>query len=962
MITWHARYGGGQTFMHAAHLLTQELGTGRTPECKVTGRGLIRMNCAQLALLLSVFYTVSLSNNDEKGKKLQCQGVFIYEEREEHKVMGDEDLRAQHIPYFLIYKSESNGMYNSSEHFNGLTIFIKSKKKNYEQVRKKVFSTLLRKIYLPEESFPTQRFEANEASADDVPKAATEWTSGSTMYRSSVEGRHIKGSKDTLLEISTSLVEENMHSLYVDNVHFEELYKGCFSPFKSYTEGIKNGNNKTRTIHMIDKNCLSHKHILLYWNYETEINRLNKKANRNYKNCDNKCEKENENSVWLFMYITMGDLVKAKFTLYVYLFFLRMMSKKNKGSSFLFHFLINKNVLRDIHIESFIQRSISTTEKTPTRLFLTTKYIFHTSFHMYTKIYNCVDLLSFFFSKFVCEDKNNKIFFMNNFVNNNIYVYSEKYDKEKKYENNTYTHGVKKGLFLMSYIYSLIRENNWKNYEHVRKKKEKKISNYGIANFPLLFQDHLYGENDYIFYDEKENKIVRNTRISNAHVHKDVEGEGIHKKAKTVIDIRLGESASITEVATEVVGTPLVGNNFSLVTCNMVVVDLYPNNIIVDREKMSNDLSVTSADTENIKEKSPHVITKYENRILLKKVNDSVVFSCLFCRLLLCRSIGERGISQLSATQKGNNKRKEKGNDPILINDKGGINGMREKWTCGRYERYKNGNHSNCDRVVFSYETVFSSRYVSPCFKKKAEMVHSNIGRGTCTNYDVVTLSNAKLFLNCFNGGNTQVNRRVNKELQFEYTIYADAQNVYLHESDNVRSVHTKDFYIYLDEISFYPLLSHNGNEEAENDDHGHVVGKKPILKEKKKKKKITHEKEYSYENGNSFHNYVHVKTINKDSRKHRMFNFKKIYSDRKFPHIVVATNGMQEMRTPTYYSLYNGEKYYYDIAYLYAMPRGNENYYYVLAASSFVSLFLVLFTFYLSQKFTRCGGGVAAV
>lgn len=228
------------------------------------------------------------------------------------------------------------------------------------------------------------------------------------------------------------------------------------------------------------------------------------------------------------------------------------------------------------------------------------------------------------------------------------------------------------------------------------------------------------------------------------------------------------------------------------------------------------------------------------------------------------------------------------------------------------------------------------TRYISTCYSDKIKYNNNNNAKDNidlCTNYDVILISNGKLFLNCINPNEINTNIMKNKIINVKnniFSIYADVENVYIYEKEDIIITHTLDYYIFMNEISFFPLC-YSPNKDVNN----HKVN------------------QYDYSDVLNIKNYIYARPTNNGmNKKHKIFNFYKIYSNKKIDNNAIEINDLQEINTPTYYDIACKQTYYSDISYIYSMPRGNANYYYILCISSFVSISLIIFTFYLCYKF----------
>ncbi|VWU53065.1 conserved protein, unknown function, partial [Hepatocystis sp. ex Piliocolobus tephrosceles] len=162
---------------------------------------------------------------NEEIHAFTCDAVFIYNDKENVTVENNvkEFMRNW---YFVIYKIENSSIYVLPEHFNGLSVFIKSEEKNSEHVKEKLFTELVSKIYMPE-----------------------------------VYNNNGSGNKKTLNTFMDMLLK-NKNSLYVHSKHFEKLYAECNEPNdffnkKNEQNGLRfeyfNNNTVSRNINMNKK-------------------------------------------------------------------------------------------------------------------------------------------------------------------------------------------------------------------------------------------------------------------------------------------------------------------------------------------------------------------------------------------------------------------------------------------------------------------------------------------------------------------------------------------------------------------------------------------------------------------------------------------------------------------------------------------------------------------------------------
>ncbi|CRG99547.1 conserved Plasmodium protein, unknown function [Plasmodium relictum] len=830
---------------------------------------------------------------EEKNvKKLECQGIYIYKEKKKKKDFFFEK------PHFAIYKHEDSGIYNSNENFNGLSIFIKQKIKNYQKDKKKVFDNFLCRIYYSDHS-------------------------SSICEEMLLNGnKKIEKNKKKKYFEYISFLNRNIKGLYVNNKCFEKLYKNCSFNINGY----------------INKNCLSHKYILFDWKSERDM--------KKWENHKNKNEIENKD-VWSFIYISKTDLIKSLFAFHIKNFFLYTLKKKNERIYFLFNFFITNNILKDIYVISFIEKvdfDGKTNEAFQEKDF-TYKYVFNISFNIYLKNYKSIDNLSFFFSKFYCEDRKNKMFFMNSFLNNKIYIYSKGSNHSITYENNLYSNSVKKNIFLLSYIYSNIRIRN--KDENTKKDL---FLNYDIKNFPFLVHDNLYYVNDYIIYKEKSNEVISKKTISDVYVNKVVENEGFNKKTKTIINIHTAKNN--------------YDNFFFLKKCKIIVVDLYPNNIIIDKEQTDSHLKFSFVDIEKYKDESSHIITKFENENLFRGINYTNIMSNI--RNRLCLNLDNVMAYQCNRISQG------KSIDKLYFHKNNFSDYMRKDIYMQYREDISENNHNiikksydekqknlnkmrnylNCNgnNFIFSYETPLHSRYVAPCYRDLKE--NTNF----CTKYDIVIISNAKTFLMCIDNNKNRQNNKLSKIYNYNnysneinnynnFTIFSDSKNVYISKDENILTIHTKDFYIYLNEISFHSFFYRKEEEKRKNDIKSYLEKKENYNEINKNE-----DENFFYEDNVSFNDFVYVKA--KHNKKYKIFNFNKIHNDKKFPHNVIEASDVQKFDIPICYNLYNSKKFNSDIIYIYSIPRGNENYMFILYISSLISFLIIIFTLYISYKF----------
>ncbi|KEG01950.1 conserved Plasmodium protein, unknown function [Plasmodium vinckei vinckei] len=782
--------------------------------------------------LFIICLNVVIGKESSRLNKLECQGIFINKEKENEINILENNFNNS---YYVIYKNGSDGIYNSNEHFNGLSIFFKNKKENYEHVKKSIYLSLLKKIYY----YPLWKLNYLKKKRQNNYFFTDHDKISSTSSDTSTDA----------IEMYLSILAKNINSLYVSDKDMVKLYEGCtnFLEFDKVDkvnklkdleinkENVVNSRSK-KNVYKICKHCLSHKYMLLNWIDDEYFKKKSKEKSNNFSDKHREGENFEKKDVWSFMYVSKTDLVKARFLFYIKNYFFKILEKKNKEIYTLFSSLIKMKILKDVNVSKFVEKRENGQG--------VVNHIFQVSFNMYTKNYKTIDSLSFFFSKFSCKDKMNKTFFTNSFLNNNIYVYRNgENDYQISYFNWIYKVGIETGLYFLSFIYLNVSNFNWDALKKMdvhrnNSRSCKFLLQYELDNIPVLFRDNLFFKDDYVMYKSDRCELILNKGITNVDIYKEIKNEGINKSTKTNIDI--------------IYSKKYVPNTD---TCKAIVVEMFSNNIIVDPEKVKG-IDVTFTNTENHKDKSVHIISKYYHKKL------------------------------------SNNFEEEKKNY----------------------------------LTRFSYDIPIDTRYVSTCYSDNIKY-NTKENNNLCKNYDVVLISNGKLFLSCDSQNETNTNMIKNNN----FSIYADVKNVYIYEEEDIISIHTLDYYIFMNEISFYSLC-YNSDKDMKN----HKVDQS------------------NYSDDLNIKNFIYARTPNSEiNKKQKIFNFYKIHSNKKFDYDAIEINNLQKINTPTYFDIIYKKPYYLDVAYVYSIPRGNANYYYILCISSFVSISLIIFTFYLCYKFS---------
>lgn len=102
------------------------------------------MKWGVFVFIFIICFNVIIGNENIRLKKLECQGIFINQEKDDKINILENNYDNS---YYIIYKNGSDGIYNSNEHFNGLSIFLKNKKEKYEDIKKSIYLSFLKKIY-----------------------------------------------------------------------------------------------------------------------------------------------------------------------------------------------------------------------------------------------------------------------------------------------------------------------------------------------------------------------------------------------------------------------------------------------------------------------------------------------------------------------------------------------------------------------------------------------------------------------------------------------------------------------------------------------------------------------------------------------------------------------------------------------------------------------------------------------
>ncbi|CAA9987611.1 conserved Plasmodium protein, unknown function [Plasmodium knowlesi strain H] len=834
-------------------------------------------------------------------KKLRCEGIFTHR---------DYDVVTDHPPYYIIYKRSSGGVYQGSEHFNGLTILVKGRRENYGRSKERVMRGFLNKVY-----------------------QVHHYRGGTETYN--------QGESTTKERYITQLMK-NANPLYVSSDSLENIYRGCYSSLSHSAEGV---------MLKVDKHCLSHNYLLLDWDDESKLERhlhegkpFEYKVKTNDENSEEDPSHKDGKNIWGLVYLSRVDLLETNFEDHMRKLYHDRLRMKDKRLSVFLSFLFHRRVVRNLCVKSMIEmhieKEVSSGERNRQKDTLKkergfTKEVFTISFDMHARNNNCVDHLSFLLDKFHCEEVKGGTFFTNSFLNKMMYAYSRQLKEEVRYHNDTLVEGLKRGVFLLSYLFSQMGKGDRLVSSRTSYKKARRSYTTGVEDrvvyMPTLFRDHLYFPSDYVMYMESINQLVYQRTISNLTVQKQFRGEGMKRDYRTTVQVDCDEA---------------ICGSSRLRKCSAIVLDMHPNGIFLDKERLGNsNLTASFADIESYKSVSPHVVTKYLLNLSQRRPSsDGFTLDELASETLSPEREGGEGEYLREASI---------GDLPHVVPLP-----IREEDTT------KGSCQQPC--ADFSFDVQICSRYFAPCEQGKElkrstgkEGVHLS-GGGTshtyygddiCADYNAMMLSNAKVFLNCEGDRKESV---TTNEHRRNATLYADATHVYFHGGEDMLSVHTRDFFFFLSEVSFVQVLS----SPRVNHRHGKNVqggdaqwGANGQSEYSDKREEIAEILTTHFLSAYSF-----ARTINMEKISNKRIIYNEILGGDPPWHHVVATNDVEMLR----WSPSNGDAtdsradYYVDLVYVYSVPRGAHSYLYVLCVSVFTSVLLVFCTFVLARRFSR--------
>ncbi|EUD64677.1 hypothetical protein C922_04933 [Plasmodium inui San Antonio 1] len=864
-------------------------------------------------------------------RKLRCEGIFTHREY---------DVVTEHPPYYVIYKKSSGGVYEASDHFNGVTALIKGRKGDYGQRKAKVMSDFLHKVYRHGEGH-----HGKGHHGECPPRGARTATHPA---KTTTKERHI------------SQLMKNTNPLYIRSDSLEDIYRGCYFPPRDSPKGA--GPLK------LDKRCLSHNYVLLDWDDESRLEGPSHEGEatecRIGSGDDGSREEDpsrDEKDIWGFMHISGVDLLETHFEEHLRELYHERLRKKDKGVAVLLSFLLHQRVVRNLRVKSMTEmhiakKGMSSGQSPKNKDQLKkgrglTKEVLTLSFDMHARNNHCVDHLSFLMDKFHCEDVTNGTFFTNSFLSKQMYAHSRRLKEEVRYENVTLVEGLKRGVFLLSYLFSQMGRANRLVSSDTSYGGARRSYTIGVEDrvvyMPTLFRDHLYFPSDYVIYWEDSNHLARQRTVDNVTVEKKFKGEGMKRGCRVTVRVAC-DGAACGEATCR--APPLRD-------CSAIVLDLHPNGVVLDKERLSSPhLTASFADIESYKGGSPHTVTKY--RVWLSDGRPS-----------------SGGLTQGG----GEYERKDSIGDlpgvvPLTVagEDTTGQDTAGEDTTRG-------SSHQPCS--AFSFDLLIGSRYVAPCeggkqFKRgtaKGE-VHMSGGEeaaptyqdNLCTDYDAVVLSNAKVFLKC--GGDAKKESPTTHHHARNATLYADVTHVYINGGEDMLSVHTRDFFLFLSEVSFVQVLSprwvddtqgrnkRRGNPQWGNAQRGNVQRGGDGQSGEGGRREDPPESLPTYsESAHCLSGYSLARTINSENIINRRIIYNEVLAGGPSWQHVAAANDVEMLRWPPLRDiLTGGTDYYVDVVYVHSVPRGADSYLHVLYVSVLTSALVVLCTFVLARRFSQ--------
>ncbi|GAB65906.1 hypothetical protein PCYB_074080, partial [Plasmodium cynomolgi strain B] len=859
-------------------------------------------------------------------KKLRCEGIFTHRE---YDVVTDQP------PYYIIYKRSSGGVYEASEHFNGLTAIIKGKRKNYGERKAQVMSDFLHKVYRGGTATPP-------------------------------------GKKTTTKERHIAQLMKNTNPLYVRSDSLEHIYRGCSFPYSYSPEGgflqvekhclstptrgsqVKQSNRLNRLSQVKQSNRLNR------LSQVKQSNRLNRLSQVKQSNRPNRLSTKGRPTVKTGRKITHQTRT-THFEDHMRELFHERLRMKDKGVAVLLSFLYHHRVVRNLRVKSMIEMHIENgvplgesprhgEKLNKGRGF--TKEVFTLSFDMHARNDKCVDYLSFFLNKFHCEDVNGDTFFTNSFLTNLMYVHSRRLKEEICYNNDTLVEGLNRGVLLLSYLFTQMGRTDRLVSRGTSIAKARRSYTIGVEDrvvyIPTLFRDHLYFPSDYIMYWEDSNQLERQRTVVNLTVEKQFKGEGMKRDCRVMVRVACDEAAC-DEAACDGAACDGAACGVSpLRDCTAIVMDLHPNGVVLDKERLASPhLTASFADIESYKCVAPHSVTKY--------------------RVSLSQGRPSFGGFTLGGLAQGTVSPEREGEGEYLseasIGDLPGVVPLPTAGEDAAGEGTAGGSsHQPC--AAFSFDIQISSRYVAPC-ERGEQLKRSTAKKGvhlsggetpptygdnTCTDYDAVVLSNAKVFLNCGGDGKESPTTHHNER---NATLYADARRVYIKGGEDMLSVHTRDFFFFLSEVSFVQVLSprwegdrQGSSAEGSNAQRSSVEGSDVQRGGDGRKG----EGPPATLAANPLAAYSLARTINYESVMNKRIIYNEILSGvPPWQHVAVA-NDLEMLRwpPPSGHAPEGGADYYVDVVYVHSVPRGSDSYLHVMCVSVLTSALLVLCTFVL--------------
>ncbi|SOV76630.1 conserved Plasmodium protein, unknown function [Plasmodium sp. gorilla clade G3] len=951
-------------------------------------------------MFIIIANSILLSYAEDNLKKVECEGILIYEDIINSSKKNKDDYLEEktkksrdifHIPYFIIYKNKNKNVFSSNEHYNGLSVFIKHEintKEKIEEEKINILNNFLYKIY----NIEKYKKQINKYINNDIQNDIY-------LYLSVLK----KNKKALFLKYNyLEKVYKNCTSIHLKDNHYV-INKNCLSHkyilfnwtdedlffYKRNNINGKSNNLYTFYDHMENENSK------IYYNSSLYIN--------DYKN-DN-CPIL---SFLHIVKIDLIKASFPYFLKYFFLDVLKKKNEKAYNLFIFFmNYKIIKNVVINMFVDKRKEKKEKDKYKERNKYndnekeidedlksyniknYYYNKYIFNISFNIYIKNYKILDVLSLFFNKFVCYHKKNNMFLMNSMNNNKIYIYLKNKNKIINHKNYIYNYGMQKNLYFIPYLFSSLYEEEEEKKIHLSTSLFFNYTVENIMNVVDIFHIGMHVENDYLLYkgynkgmdvninmmriklsredvsadknNEKKyiidnndnndnnnnNNNDNNDNNNNNNDNNNVEGGEIYinrninkRKENKVSDKNNTLNKNIkSNITIERIHIIMNKKDSYYLKCKIIILDLYGNHIFVDREReTNNNINVPFVNTENYKENSSHFMTTYVQDIIFDDKN------------------------KMNTRKKKNNNNNNNNmicNNNIikyLINNEN----TRKKEDIKIY-RY---NYIN-----LYYNTLLQNRYVIPCLKKKKkETPNINIHKYNyykniydkdmlCADHDTYEFSDGKIYVNCTeeddknkkskNIINNNMWNNINDKDKEDIKIYADKKNVYIHKNhdDDMLSIHTYDFYLYLSEISFPSSFF---DEEKKFHNH-HIYNETFLNKKKNDYNNNSYDIIYDLKHVN---NFIYIPNTRMTEGNNNIFNIYNVYNKNKILHNIIKVNDMEKMDYPIYYNLYYTKDYYMDTTYIYSIPRGTDNINYILCITICTILFLIIITFYMFYNF----------